>query len=523
VSGTYGSSFAQSLADETRSRGGDINVILRAEYISGDSGSIRSAVSSLTTARCYVIIAVTAGNETDTRDVLRRADEVGLISPAYAWVLIECLSLAPIAAGDLATGDPTFARQMHGMLNVQPSPSTSDNYARFWQAWNATTPTDCANPLFVPESAMFVSPPSDQSVLAYDAVATLAIAINRSGIGATASAINAAIRGAIFDGVSGTVSFLPNGDRRLGSVATALHNFVLDNTSLALGRDIAFSARRILFTLSGGASLAANASSQSWGSAECPCARQWADFPSAAQPLRDANGALLYNSTTGDVYIYRPTYGIGCGAHDFNIEPYCRGSDPPSWCGRPWCYVDTATCNAPSARSLYFSQLLFYSYATCESNQRTENDIVWAGGHQPVDLTALGCPPGQRPWRAAIGGPKVCINCAAGTYKGIRADISCQPCEPGSVQPALGQPSCNGCTPGTIQPAHGQTECLPCGDRETSSSGASECVCRPGFVSSVSPGGSRVCKCGAGFEYSDQGHWCNPFAAGDQTLELSMR
>jgi len=80
--------------------------------------------------------------------------------------------------------------------------------------------------------------------------------------------------------------------------------------------------------------------------------------------------------STGAIYAYH--YGVGCSAHDMNLEPYCvsqycgepiHGECVPRWCGEPWCWVNASECIGfpPAPPSSYFVQVddLQFSYATC--------------------------------------------------------------------------------------------------------------------------------------------------------------
>ena len=94
--------------------------------------------------------------------------------------------------------------------------------------------------------------------------------------------------------------------------------------------------------------------------AGCPC------ITAAMLPDFGISGNLR-PVIAGRTYDYGPSYGVGtCAAHDETKQPFCSVANPPAWCSRSWCYVDTGTCDMglPPFQSVYFNNL-FYSYQTC--------------------------------------------------------------------------------------------------------------------------------------------------------------
>jgi hypothetical protein len=77
--------------------------------------------------------------------------------------------------------------------------------------------------------------------------------------------------------------------------------------------------------------------------------------------------------------------GSRCKAWEQDNHPDCRGSDPPEWCSKAWCYVDPCSCSLATAPktssyvpdSSYQGKPVYYSYRTCG-----ETDSYTAGSHK---------------------------------------------------------------------------------------------------------------------------------------------
>jgi len=76
---------------------------------------------------------------------------------------------------------------------------------------------------------------------------------------------------------------------------------------------------------------------------------------------------------SGKTVPYPSDVGAHCGDWDFGTHPLCKGSSPPEWCTKKWCYIDPCQCDIsaipktmsyfPSA--LYKNKPVFWSYETC--------------------------------------------------------------------------------------------------------------------------------------------------------------
>mmetsp|Transcript_43552 Transcript_43552/g.79293 ORF Transcript_43552/g.79293 Transcript_43552/m.79293 type:complete len:424 (-) Transcript_43552:44-1315(-) len=105
----------------------------------------------------------------------------------------------------------------------------------------------------------------------------------------------------------------------------------------------------------------------------------------------------------GSFVDYPAEMGGTCQAWDKGHHPSCKveaGKEPPSWCGRSWCYVDPCSCNIevlPKV-SLYLpdstfqGKPIYYSYTTCgEKDEWTEENHKEACVNQKKeeDCTAI--------------------------------------------------------------------------------------------------------------------------------------
>ena len=97
----------------------------------------------------------------------------------------------------------------------------------------------------------------------------------------------------------------------------------------------------------------------------CRCLDSLAGFgvPSNNLTVTTSSGAFLYPST----------YGIQCGAHDINLEPFCSLAGPAAFCHRRWCYVNASECSLSETQPTQYLAAydtgpdLQYSYALCGS------------------------------------------------------------------------------------------------------------------------------------------------------------
>ena len=79
---------------------------------------------------------------------------------------------------------------------------------------------------------------------------------------------------------------------------------------------------------------------------------------------RDGSGDLIYAG-----YTYPTDYGVGCGQHDLDLDPYCSSDDAPEWCTDQFCWVDPDNCDSLEYLSGYFpASGLYYSFQTCGSD-----------------------------------------------------------------------------------------------------------------------------------------------------------
>ena len=434
--------------------------------------------------------------------LLEAAETVGLMADHYGYVIISAGLDESEAANDIS-----YARRLHGMLDFEFDPSTTEGFRRLERVWSSLTPADCANPLFKASQSLFDSPPPVHAATTYDAVVAMSIAYgssvdayDHSGVGgrARASDVFAQLAGMSFDGSSGTVQLRrESGDRESVGTTYVLRNFVYNKTR----RGELQVLPTVVHTISeqddeslpssrgqpGCASPVAPTSNHTKKDVSpplkvhlclcrrCPCQQKF-----QAPPPEDSNGYLLASVADG-VYRYRSQYGLeSCLAHDLGTLPSCVGGGLlPAWCSRPWCYVDPDVCDGVTFASYYFPGTeLVFSYQTC-TTQQALNQIVFKGGEGvlPIDLTSLGCPAGQE----AFDDLTICRACPIGTAKLLRATAPCIPCEAGTVQPSRGQETCIQCPPGTFQDEGGKVACKDCAPRHATLPGGGACACAPSY------------------------------------------
>ena len=441
----------------------------------------------------HVSIVLCAGHLDDLPTILAAADTAGLLSTKHAWVLYDMVDHA-IILEQIRTHGAAHGARLHGLLNFKFDAGATSGFERLRALWRELSPEACANDAFEPEASLFSSDgPPAYAALAFDAVAALVIALNASKAGRDQmidrGQLNQALRTSVrLEGASGPVALDMHGDRSLEGAHFALDNFVHNASDVAT--DV-LAIRRILLTTT-----LDNASSiPVLGQASCPCLRSWAEGPTGSTPPANAYGGLIA-SVDGSQYVYPPTYGQRCRPHDVGLSPSCNNDNPATWCSQSWCYVHPDRCSAPNSQSLYFPGQYFYSYATCRSAaQVNSNDVQWKGGfgRAPVDLLALGCPPGYEP--SGGSSSSSCEQCAPGSSKGVRANFRCAPCPIGTSQPSPGAAACVPCSPGLHQPLEGRTACSVCPRRTTSLNGSAQCICDEGFYADAS--GCQPCLEGA--------------------------
>merc|ERR1719174_994689 len=87
------------------------------------------------------------------------------------------------------------------------------------------------------------------------------------------------------------------------------------------------------------------------GLSGCPCV-EWAGLDNYVE-----NDKLRVTPVgSGLTYYYPSTYGqTKCKAHDYLLDPFCSGKNPPAWCAQPWCYISKSKCaGAKYTKTQYF-------------------------------------------------------------------------------------------------------------------------------------------------------------------------
>ena len=98
----------------------------------------------------------------------------------------------------------------------------------------------------------------------------------------------------------------------------------------------------------------------------CPCLST--TVGTDLDQYRDSPGGSL---VSGDINL-PSDYGVGCSAHDANLDPFCAGSNPPQWCEYSFCFVEN--CDHETYTSGYFPEsLIKLSYETCSQKSTYES------------------------------------------------------------------------------------------------------------------------------------------------------
>ena len=92
-----------------------------------------------------------------------------------------------------------------------------------------------------------------------------------------------------------------------------------------------------------------------------------------------------FSGNTGEgQYCYPASYGSeGCQAYDALLtgDHMCATDAPPSWCAKPWCFVDKETCRRSSAdmfgTSLWGDLPVFWSHQTCVTEDVSDADLAY--------------------------------------------------------------------------------------------------------------------------------------------------
>ena len=522
VNDEYGHSFLHGLRKafdqlrtDTESANGQMRLGVVESYEPGDQATFERAARALSMANSQILICI--AHRSDMPALLEVADHQGLLTQEYAWILIDLAAVL-----DPALTDVTFASRLHGMLTFAYSPSETTGFVRLERAWRGMTIDDCRNDLFIPQDAFFEEKPPDQAALIFDAVALMGYTmanISKTVDGGGSDPYQSRhmtqlMKGLSVNGSSGFFSMTESLDRACPSLPSnhcqlpcslfcvvargsttlahyisapagssvgatyTLRNFVHVSASGDPQHDIKL--RNVLVFKDGDEANIIDPRGQE----SCRCLSAF-----VVAPRRHPNGSLIA-TIDGNEYSYPPEYGLhGCGSHDMGTAPSCNGASPAAWCQKKWCYVDHDSCQGDTSLSYYYEVSIHYSYATCTS-QKLLGAITWKGGLSkiPIDTGALGCPPGEA-WSADANDGTDCSACGKGKFKAIRSFLPCLDCAPGEYQSEEGQKTCTACEPGKYQDGSGRESCRSCLLSETSRSGSTFCICRPGQFRPT-PGGT---------------------------------
>lgn len=444
VGDQYGLSYKRGL-ERAVSRTTDLRVVASLSFTRADELSMDRAISLLYESGATVIVCISP--EFDLPSLLRYADERSLLTADFAWILLDVADdiKAAIEEGRVSHA---YARRLHGLLSFQFSPAPPTRYIELQNAFQRDSDAHTCN-------ASHALPA--YSTLMFDAVAALAVALNRSSDPRSSGEVVDRLRQVRIQGASGIVEFEETGDRALVGTQFQLLNFVLpsmrraadasdaaDGSMARVGSEADLRVNQILVYFPD--SRSGNRSFRAGGSPTCRCITSFEER--GIEIPADPETGQLISLIGGRTTYYPSDYGIGgCEAHDLYTAP-CAIPNPPSWCSDRWCYVNPDECTSLTATSLFFAYAvgdLSYSYSTCDKQVDTFADVEWKGGRGavPVDLNALGCPQGLA-YTELPGGARACIMCTPGKAKSFRARELCQPCPAGHAQPIAGAYVCNG-------------------------------------------------------------------------------
>ena len=100
-------------------------------------------------------------------------------------------------------------------------------------------------------------------------------------------------------------------------------------------------------------------------SSNCSCLSDFTAYNTTGVRA-DVGGMLFSAFTPGSEY--GENYGLGCAAHDADLEPFCHtDGSTPSFCAQSWCFVQP-NCSAgynPTPSAFFPNMGLHYSYTTC--------------------------------------------------------------------------------------------------------------------------------------------------------------
>ena len=148
----------------------DLTIVHTASFEFGNAMSARSAVQSLVnTSNIIVLICF----DVDLATIVEMADELGLLTPEYAWVVADAVSVSDANRLGLTS-------KLSGFTQVSVAPTLTAGFERYSRWYRSLTPADCQNDLFNVSLETF----TEESVptvgaYAYDAAVTVGLALHR--------------------------------------------------------------------------------------------------------------------------------------------------------------------------------------------------------------------------------------------------------------------------------------------------------------------------------------------------------
>ena len=218
------------VVSRTAAESATVTIVQAPVFASGDTYGIRNAVErvSMTGANVFIIVLF----DDDLEVLINEAYARGLLTADHVWLSADTLSVSSISR---AADPPTLASRLDGFLMLRTGSTLSDGFRRLSAVWGTLSPADCSEALVELTPSFFDSPPPTDAGYVYDAVAALALAIDRAEdwpegaslqeVSRRANRTLSGLAALDFDGASGRIRFTQDTlDRHPASIQYTLAN-----------------------------------------------------------------------------------------------------------------------------------------------------------------------------------------------------------------------------------------------------------------------------------------------------------
>lgn len=236
--------YLRAIENEAHAQG--LSVTTSVSYNGQSSESARRAVDRVADpvrGRASNIILL-VGFDGMVASIAERAHERGLLSDQHVWLVCDTPSPRGAASALQAAEPPLDPALLVGVRALYFSPALQPGYLRSEQVWSTLRVDDCARAGISVPAASFAERPPLLFRFAYDAAASLVIAMKtraHPGANQSAAELLRVLRSSDFDGASGPVTFMATGndansmsgpgDRQIASMDLIVHQWVLINSS----------------------------------------------------------------------------------------------------------------------------------------------------------------------------------------------------------------------------------------------------------------------------------------------------